>query len=305
MHRGWLWFVVPLVAIAELLAARYFSRRTPTIEEWRAIAQPVARIRQPEDALVVSPTWAEPLARHTLGDRLWPLADVARPGFEGARRAIEISILGQHAAWLSGWPIVSELDQGAFHLSVHENPNYSAPLTNLLERVQRGDVAVFRMHEGTRYECHYKRNVQPSTGGLHGHVAFPRERFICGDSDVEFVGATVIDDEHYRARRCIWAHPVREGTLWLRFESVPLGATLRGHVGLSYFLMRGGKGTDVVMDVFVDGKQVGEVVHKDQLGWQPFRFSVTGGVGRSGRLEFKIHSQRFEARHFCFFAETA
>src|SRR5690606_31362216 len=90
MVRGWLWLLVPTLAIVELGAHLVFANRAPEPDAWHRIRAPIARLRQPEDALVVAPRWAEPLARHALGDRLWPIADAARPGFEGAARALVV-----------------------------------------------------------------------------------------------------------------------------------------------------------------------------------------------------------------------
>jgi len=304
MHRRWLWLLVPLVALWELGAHIYFSRRAPTLEEYRTLVAPVRAVKQPDDALVFAPAWAAPLARHALGDGLWPLDDLTRPSLDTARRVVELSILGQTSREVASWPIQRASQHGPFQLRVRTNPAYEKPLFQVVDAVARGQVHVFRRHEGTRYDCRYKANAPPRTGGLHGHVAFPKQRFVCGKEEVEFVGVTIIDDQDYRPRRCVWAHPPRQGVLWLRFDDVPFGDELLIHAGLSYFTMRDGMGPSISLRAYVEGNRIGSHRHQDEQGWVAARMATSRYRNTRGRLEFEISSAGFEHRHFCFSAMT-
>src|SRR5688572_16699730 len=87
-----LWFIVPLVALAELGGQLWISARAVRPADWAAIAAPVRKLAAPGAALVVAPRWAEPLARHVLGDELWPLASLARMDERSVPRVIEVSL---------------------------------------------------------------------------------------------------------------------------------------------------------------------------------------------------------------------
>jgi hypothetical protein len=114
----------------------------------------------------------------------------------------------------------------------------------------------------------------------------------------------VIDDQNYRARQCIWAHPTSDGPLVLRYRGVPLGAVIHGYAGLSYFLHRDGTGTPVELEVRVGGQSIGRYVHHDELGWHPFSMVIQAHAGRTADVEFVISSESVNERHFCFYADT-
>jgi hypothetical protein len=157
---------------------------------------------------------------------------------------------------------------------------------------------------GLRATCAFTAHAAVVTGGLHGAVAFPRERYSCAGGGPFFVGVTIIDDQDYRPRRCIWAHPSLEGELTLHFPGVPMGKQLRGYAGLSYFLARDGVGTPVELSIEVNGREVGRYVHQDERGWRPFNFTTATMAGTTADVEFVIRSASPDRRDFCFYAET-
>jgi hypothetical protein len=302
MHRRWMWLGVPVVALLELGAHLFCSRRAPGVEDWNVIMEPVRALKRPGDVLFVAPEWAEPLARHALGDGSWPLSELARMDDGGAARAIEVSMLGASDSRLVGWRVTHEEAHGPFRLRVHVNPQYARSLFSVVEATGRGEPEVFRRFEGTRSDCRWNVRAKPSTGGLHGDVAFPRQRYLCGKREVEFVGVTVIDDQDYRPRQCVWAHPPEAGDLWLRFGEVPLGSELVGYAGFSYFQARASD-APVLLEAFIDGAKLGEHSARGRAGWSRFVFPVRGR-GAHGRLEFRITSSTFRDVPFCFAAET-
>lgn len=304
MRGSRLWFVVPVVALWELAAHLWISVRAPDPSEWAAIAGPVRRLEAPGAALVVAPSWAEPLARHVLGDELWPVADRARADDRGVRQVVEISLLGASDPSTATWPVERQLSQGAFRFTSRKNPHYEPELFSLVDAVSRGEASVFRRVGGARYPCVWKQHLTPSTGGLHGHVAFPRERYLCGKGQGAFVGVTLIDDERFEPRQCVWVEAPRDGEQWLTLDDVPFARKLEVYAGSSYFLMRDGTSAPVTIEVLVDGSQAGTVEYRDPAGWSRFAFETPGIAGRRGRLAFKFSSQQAGGRPLCVAAET-
>ena len=304
VRMGWLrflWLVVPMLGLAELGGYFFFSRRAPRIEAWHQIVQPVAEVREPDMPVVVAPYWAEPLARSALGSAVMPLRDVARPDVTGYTRALEVSILGQDASELSGWSTVKERDVGDFRLRVRQNPTPAKIRFDFVAGLDPKRVSVL---DGQGSECGWTVHARTVTGGLHGHIAFPRERFSCPGGPQHFVGATVVDDENYRPHRCIWAHPSDVGALSIRYRAVPLGRVVRGYGALSWFLMRDGVGTPIEMSIVIDGERIGEFVHSDEQGWHAFEFSTGSRAGKTADVTFEIRSESPKDRHFCFYADT-
>jgi len=306
MRGSRLWFIVPVVALSELAAHLWISVRAPDPTEWAAIAGPVRRLATatPGTALVVAPSWAEPLARHVLRDELWPIADLARPNDSGVRQVVEISLLGAIHPATATWPVERQLSQGPFHFTSRKNPHYEPALFSLVDAIMRAEPTVFRRINATRYPCTWRQNLPPSTGGLHGHVAFPRERYLCGRSQDEFVGITLIDDERFEPRQCVWVQAPREGEQWLSIDNVPLGRKLDLHAGSSYFVTRDGTSAPITIEVLVDGSPTGKAHYRDPQGWVHFAFDTPKSAGQPGRLELKISSEQAGGRSVCLAAET-
>jgi hypothetical protein len=118
-----------------------------------------------------------------------------------------------------------------------------------------------------------------------------------------FVGVTVVEDEQWRGRRCIWAEPPQGGTLSIRFPSVPLGKVVRGYATLPWWIERELRGAPVAMSVVVAGESVGTYVHRDGDGWKPFEFSAGAHAGTRADVEFRVSSAH-AGREFCFQADT-
>jgi hypothetical protein len=151
--------------------------------------------------------------------------------------------------------------------------------------------------------CTWNPRGRAVAGGLHGHPAFPKERHVCRGGASHFVGVTVVEDDQWLPRRCIWAEPVEGRALVITYRDVPLGAKLRGYATLPWWLEREKKGAPVELEVSVDGRQVGRYVHQDGDGWKLFEMP-TGRAGRRGDVEFRVTSRRARERQFCFVADT-
>ena len=299
----WVWLLVPLVGLFELGAHVFFAGRAPRVEEWRAAAATVLANKRPGEPIVVAPGWAEPLARHAFGDAAFPLEEVARPDAAGFRRFLEVSALGARAEETRGFRVVEEKTSGPFVVRVLENPAPVRARYRFLDHAVPAELEVSLVDGDQSVPCPYDEHARPFAGGLHGEVAFPRARFVCPGDLAAFVGITVIDDQEYRPRRCLWARPPQDGFLRLRFSGVTLERRLRGFAGLSYFLFRDGYGPPISLRARVNGELAGSYRHEDAWGWHGFSLPTAPGADRV--VDFEIESEHADARDFCFYAEAA
>jgi hypothetical protein len=293
-----------VAGLVELGLHLSFSRAAPQLAEWVELRATVEQLVDPETLIVIAPYWAEPNARFALGEQLMPLRHVARADESGFGRALEVSILGQAAPELSHWRLDAEQRLGRFLLRSWTNPQLRPVRYDFLEHVRPPDASVRMTRKGVPAECPFV-TAKVSNGDLHGHPTFPRRRFACpGGGDWSFVGSTVIEDQHYRPRACIWAHPTQRGVLALRFESVPIGSVIRGHGALPYFSERETHGTPIELSVYVAGELMGTWQHADGEGWKPFEFSTERFTGQQLPVEFRVQSRKALRREFCFQADV-
>ncbi|HEX3773895.1 MAG TPA: hypothetical protein VHV51_05485 [Polyangiaceae bacterium] len=298
----YLWLLLPIAGLVELGAFVHDARSAPRLDEWQAVRGEVAKLKGPGDLVVVAPEWTDPLAREAFGDALMPIANEARADDSPYARAIEVSELSASAPEFARWPTEETRDVGRFRLRVHRNPEPAKVLFSFLDHVRPQFLAV---HEGATDEraCQFTAHAAVTAGGLHGHLAFPRERFNCGGEEF-FVGVTILDDQNYRPRRCIWAHPRGTSVLRLNFSEVTIGRQIHGYAGLSYFLFRDGLHGPTLLTARVNGEEVGRYLHHDELGWHGFDFDTSRFAGQIANVEFDVHSDDPSDRQFCFYADT-
>ncbi len=301
----YLWLLVPLAGVAEPVLAAYQGHRAQSVEQWAQLKPRITALKGPRDFVVIAPEWAEPIARHTLGDELMPIANVARADEAPFERALEIDELGETAPLVAAWPILSEETAGNFRIRLRKNPGYRAPTFTLLDHLKPSDVHVSETHQGQTRDCEYSARAPTSAGGLHGHPAFPRERFTCGRTETDFVGSTIIDDQNYAPRRCIWANPAPGDALTLSFANVQLGERIQGYAGLPYFLFRDEGWPKIGVTVAVNGVKLGTYEHAPETGWHGFDFETKQFTGQSATVDFTIQSSRdTREQSFCFYADV-
>ena len=296
-----LWLLLPIAGLVELALFVHDARSAPRVPEWQALRAEVAKLKRPGDLVVVAPEWADPLARQAFGDALMPIADLARPDVSAYARAIEVDTLGEKSAELTGWRVASERGIGRFTLRVRENPSPARVLFSFVDRAQPPELEVGYGDQGKT--CAFTDHAPSSAGGLHGHLAFPRERYVCGGAEEHFVGVTILDDQAYRPRRCLWAEAL-PGGLHLSFKGVPIGRRIYGYAGLSYFLFRDGARGPTTISVRVAGEAVGHYEHHDESGWHGFQFDTSRFAGQTTDVEFTITSDDPNERQLCFYADT-
>lgn len=153
--------------------------------------------------------------------------------------------------------------------------------------------------------CVWNERAQILAGGLGGHPTFPRRRFECPGGPFFNVGVTVIADQDFRPRRCIWSHPLARGEIVTRYRGVPLGNVIQGHAGMYWIVERTLTGAPVTLSVRVDGEPVGSFSHIDGDGWKHFVFSLGPHAGKtSAEVEFAVSTPSYHHRHYCFEADS-
>jgi hypothetical protein len=295
---------VALLGLLELGLHLHFSHAAPSLDQWSALQPVVARLATPGTLVVTSPEWAEPNARLAFGGELMPLGHVARADESGFEHALEISILGEGASSLQGWQLDHEQREGGFVLRSWTNPHVRPVRYEFIDHLSPADATVSVLRaKGPAEACPYG-NGKVTNGDLGGHPTFPRKRFICSGGEWQMVGVTVIEDQDYRPRRCIWAHPSSRGTLDVRFESVPIGTSITGYGALPYLFERETHGTPIELEVLVGGTSVGRYQHADGEGWKRFELSTAAFAGQSLPVEFQVRSRLVRDRQFCFEASV-
>ncbi|WP_437841130.1 hypothetical protein [Sorangium sp. So ce1153] len=294
---------LPALGLGELGAHVYFSRRAPGFDAWREVKAPLAAMKQPGDLVIVAPAWADPAARRALGDALMPLRDAARPDESRYAAAVEISVLGERAGELAGFREEERQEHGGFVLRRLVNPSPARVVYDFVDHIAPSSADV-RVTDPPA-ACRWNPRARVAAGGLGGHPTFPAERFECPGGPFFNVGVTVIADEEFRPRRCIWSHPPRDGAIVTRFRDVPLGSVIRGHAGMYWIIERERQGAPVTLSVRVDGEAVGEATHVDGDGWAAFEFPLGAHAGAArAEVEFAVTSADYTHRHYCFEADT-
>jgi hypothetical protein len=294
---------IPLLGLAELGAHLYFAHRPPSFDDWYTITDAVRAEKREGDLLVVAPSWADPAARRALGDALMPLRDDARPDVTRYAHALEVSILGEHDPELLGWREESALRSGKFLLRRLANPSPAQVAYDFVDHA-RPPFADVRGADPPA-PCTWNPRAQLVASGTFGHPVFAPERFECPGGPYFNVGVTVIADEDFKPRRCLWSHPPARGEIVTRFHDVPLGRTIHGHGGIYWIVEREKQGAPVTLTARVDGDTVGSFVHTDGDGWTGFSFDLGAHAGaKAAEVEIAVSSPNNLHRHFCFEADT-
>ena len=300
---GYLWLGVPVLGVAELGGQLWCEHRAPREDAYLALREPIAAAKHPGDVVVVSPRWAEPLVRRALGAELMPLAEVARPDLTRFRRVLEVSVLGERSKELRPFHEVERQSVGPFVVRALENPHFEQVRYDFVDHVAPPYASVFGTDPPVH--CDYSEHAPVLSGGLGGHPTFPADRFLCPNGEFFNVGVTVIADERFLPRRCIWSHPFATGAIVTRFIGVPLGERIEGHGGMYWITERNGTGAPIRLDVAVDGDVVGSYIHSDGDGWSSFDFPLGTHAGEpSAAVEFRVSSSNYLHRHFCFEATS-
>jgi hypothetical protein len=298
--RSWskLFGLVPVVGLAELGSQQYFSRRAPDFDDYAALAPKLVKLKQTGVPVVVAPAWAEPLVRQA-APAAFPLAEQTRADDSGFASFLEVSLLGANAPELDGFSVQRTERIGKFRVSVRQNPKPERVSFDFVSAVDQGEVEIFTELGGQRQQCQLAPRSHTQTGGLHGHVAYPRQRYDCGGG--RFVGVTLIEDAAYRAHRCVMTQLPQAGSVVLRFSSVPASQRLVGFAGFSYFLQRDSPDEQVELGVSEVGQALGQYRAAGVQGWTRFELTRAAALGS---VEVNVRRLDPTANDFCFALEA-
>ncbi len=291
------------LGLAEFGLHLYHKKKSPNPEDWGQLVGPVREEKQVGDVVIVAPSWADPWARKTLGDGVFPLRDVARPDVSRYAAALEIGVLGQTSPELAEFREIARREVGPFLLRRLENPHPPTITVDFVDSIAAGKAEVQVTEPNAK--CLYNAHARAIAGGLAGHPTFPPARFECPGGVFFNVSETVIADQDFRPRRCIWAHPPNRGDLVLRFSDVNLGKTIRGHGGMYWVIERDRPGGPIAVRVRVNGDEIGRYEHKDGDGWSLFEMPLgTHAQTKNATVEFSVSAKNNLHRHFCFEADS-
>lgn len=290
--------LVPIVGLVELALHQVFARRAPGFDDYAALAPRLVELKEAGVPVLVAPAWAEPLVRQA-APQAFPLAELARPDDSGFGRFLEVSLLGASSPELSEFRRLRYQEVGAFRLTWYENPTASLPRFDFVRAVAEAEAEVFTLSEGQLTPCRHVIRAHTASGGLHGHVAYPRARYECPGG--RSVGVTLIDDENYRARRCILAQLSASASVVLRFNAVPESRSLLGFAGFSYFLERDSEDEQAELSVRENAHEVGEARVVGAKGWS--RFELERGAVR-GDIEVVARRLARGSGDVCFALEA-
>ena len=295
--RKWLVFVVPAVAVAEILLHLHQVRSVIPDDDWKRAKAEVEQRAKPDDLVAFAPRWVDPIGREFFGSSLATLEREGYPDTTRFPRAIEVSIRGEHLDDLAGWKEVEHTKVGDITITTLANPSPVTVLDDLLKHVGQPDMHVSL--DGR--ECAFGRyGVQ--SGNLGFGPAVPSMRYQCGGN--AFAGISIVADLDYRARRCLFAPPQGQAKLRFRFDGIAFGNVLHGHHGLYVEAERELKGSPITL-VFRSGEEtLGTVVHRDGDGWKPFDLNTVNLAGKTAELNVELSSGSNDRRLYCFEADT-
>lgn len=295
---------LPLASLAEWAAHRFFLGCAPTQDDWQRLAPKVASIRRTGDLVTSAPDWTDPLLRQALGQDLVPIELLARADNDSLERVVEVSFGGHRTPEFTGWRELALHPSGPFQIRELANPRLERVRMRLIDRVVPELLEVAEGEHAHRRSCPFLESGRVTAGGLGGDPTFPSRRFACHSGEPYLVAVTTIDDERFRPRRCIWAHPTPRGALSLRFRDVLMGELLVGHAGLPWLISRDGVGTPIHMAARFEGESIGVVTIEDQQGWTRFQWLTHAHRDKRGELELVVSSESPQNRRFCFTLES-
>jgi len=299
--RRWAFAAVPAFALFELGLHVWQTHSVATHDDWAAAKAEVEKRAKPDDLVAFAPRWVDPIGREELGKDLATVDREAYADVSRFPRAIEVSIRGKHLEDLEGWAASDATRFGQVTVTTNQNPKPIKLLDDLVSHVGRPDMHVYDFDGAAEHECAFGRGA-PQTGSLGFGPAVPGARYSCASGS--FVGASVLPDLDYRARRCLYAPPSARGTLRIRFDAVSFGHALHGHHAISVEAERNGTGVPVSLSFHSGATNFGRVVHRDGEGWKPFELDTSELAGTTAELVVDIAAPSGDRRQYCFEADT-
>lgn len=290
---------LPLCALLELGAHAHIRNRVPSPADYEEAGKQVRAAFRPGDAVAAAPDYIDPLVREALGD-LIPLSMAGRPDLSAYKRLWVLSVQGATDPELPADARPDHVEEfGSLTLARYALPEPTM-VDNLVERLTRANVEV--VTGGQTRRCRRIHGLPEQGGALGRGTVPPADRFVCGAGRDRMVAAVVIEDLDLRPRYCVWQPAMAGQRLRVTFPNVPLAEQLVIDAGLYYEHERNEQHPDVTLTVELDGKPLGQMVHKDGEGFR--RLALETRTGTRGTLTFETHSLRHRDPGFCWSAST-
>lgn len=253
----------------------------PSDADWQAAARTVRAGFRTGDLIVASPSWADPVMRLHLGD-LVPIDVAGRMDAARYGRVWAIGVRGARGGDSAGI-IRSDVEHGGLTVRLVERK--PAEVTyDFLARFS--DARVVRREPGGDVAC------TPAVG-----------RIQCPNMGWNFVQPSLLEIGG-TLRRALYAQPVAGATMVIEYPQATLGRELAFAAGLHHvWLRKQGKG-QVVLKIFIDGRQVAAQDNGNRSGFQTGRVDTSAFAGRSVPVRFEITAADAFSRHFGFVAEA-
>lgn len=298
---GWLLCVVPLISVVELgLHIKQTTSDVVPEADWIAARDAIVSEILPDDLILFEPFWADPLGRRTFAE----LATAKREGRSDERRfarAFEVSIRGARNEAIANWRRLKELRIGAVTVTLWENPSFTRVIDDALDLVTPERLSVSRVgNDDDEQACTFQRGT--SAGGstvVPQGLLVPASKFVCQGGHV---GVAVLHDLEHRPRLCIYATPMRDASLRLKFSDVTFGSSLHGHSGIQWLVERTPKPEKVAVSFSAFDRPIGTHFHKVGAGWVGFELPTPELDGKKGDLVAEIEPSA--QRQFCFEVTT-
>ncbi len=300
--RRFAFLAFPALALLELGSHLVQTHSVVSDAEWRAARDAVRSLAKPEDLVVMSPYWTDPIGREIFKDELLSIAREARPDATRFPRAVEVSTRGAHEAELSSWKVESTRDVGPITLTVKDNPAYTPLKDDLVDHAAPGKMTVSLVSGGGEAECTWVHG-RVETGGLGFGPAIPAGRFSCPEGGV--LAATVVQPGDYRPHRCLFGPPPGGGkTLRVRFQDVTFGKVLHGHAGIEWDSTAHRDEPPVTLVWKVGDRTLGRIQAGSTDGWKSFALDTSELDGKTGEIVAEVSSSSSKNRLYCFEADA-
>jgi hypothetical protein len=275
----------------------------PPLGDWRDAAAFVRESYQEGDLAVVAPDWANPILRWVMGDAL-DRNDAGRSDTAPYDRLWSLSIRGEDPAEAPGE--APDVDRQVGSVRVRRWDLGSSPVVyDFVPHI--ADARVSYVDRGRERACSLRRHPLPPGGGLSRGPLRPTERFICDPKrSWSWVGRVMLTDLGFGPRDCVWTHPLGTEPVHVTFDDVPLGDRIVFYGGIYYTAERKGDGGPVHVQLSVDGRPVGHMIHRNGDGWKRMEAQIPGSEGgdRRGTVRFSVTSKQPYHRMFCWSATT-
>lgn len=297
------WLLFLALAMVEVVAHVVTRARVVEEDDWARAAERVRAEWREGDLVVVAPDWADPLLRQHLGDRI-TLKDAGRSDLAQVSRLWALSIRGHRPAEAPAGAPEHDEQVGRVRILRWDMPG-DAVLYDLTDHVEEARVTM--VEGGREVPCTWRSEGRPRGGGLGAGPITPAARHVCdARRPWLWVGNTIQDDLDLRPRHCVWQHPAGPEPIRASFSDVPLGERLVLYADLYYEHERDRAHGPVHLAAFVDGEEIGRMVHHDGDGWKRMvARTQRGGERRErGEVTIEVSAPDPNLRSVCWAATT-